>query len=615
MGAAAVLTWMCAPGVASCPAAATRPVACLNRSDVVFPYTAPAEIYRHYGATTVAWGFRPWKLTGDKLTAEWRLQREVAHGVGARYQARVELDAGWKGWIEFEPDIEDSVCKTLEGKLLTYKVWTKTHRGKPAYQGCTNAKAYRRYLVHQAREALSSEPDMLLIDAIQVTPMTLYRGGCFCESCVEAFREYLRAKVPAETLAALGIGDVATFDYGAFLRGRGVTDEQFGKEVTRWPATLPLAQEYLTFQHLAARAFIDDFRKQVEAIAGRRIPLSTSSPLRRPRDWWAFPVVDHFTIEAMFHAKERSIPWETVFRYRLADALGTRVLATGVPQWDFTFVRDNQLPGLVRTWIAQAYAHGHQFMVPYSMWCGEDEKSRYESKPGDCDDLYRFVREHAALFNGYEAVADVGVLYDNTAFRRGQRQAQAEEACYDLAKKNIPFCLVVAGDEWMPVALREEDLASLRALVITKPIAVDPRQQAVLKTAMARNVEWPNEKRLWELVPRQIAVTGAENVTVLPRVRPDEPGSPVVCHLLNRNYLPQSDSMRPMENFCVTLDDSLVGPRVAVATLLAPACEPIACDLVRNGNGVTIRIPRLDLWAVLRMDVRPEKPNPGDDPS
>lgn len=558
----------------------------------------------------VAWGFRPWNLTGEQLTTEWRRQRDVAHSVGARYQARVELDAGWKRWIDFDPNHEDAVCRTLEGQLITYKFWTNTYKGKPAYQGCTNARAYRQFLAQQAREALSSKPDMLLLDAIQVTAMAVYQGGCFCRSCVEAFREYLRTEIPGKTLAELGIEDVSTFDYGAFLRGRGVTDEQFAKQVNRWPATLPLAQEYLTFQHLAARGFIEDFRRQAEAIAGRPIPLSTSTPLREPRDWWAFAVVDFFTIEAMFHAKELSIPWEPVFRYKLADALHTRVLATGVPQWDFTFVRDNRLPGLVRTWIAQAYAYGHQFMVPYSMWCGEDEKSRYESKPGDCDDLYRFVRKHAELFDGYETVADVGLLYDNTAFRCWQ--GQAREVCYELTRKNIPFRIIVAGDEWLPVTPAGKDVAALKALVIAKPVAASLARHAWLEKAIGKTVEWPEEKRLSELVPRQVAVTGAVNVTVLPRAKPHDPQAPIVCHLLNGNYLPQSDSMQPLEDFSVTLDDSLLGPRAAAVTLLAPGGEAMPCSMVRNGSRVSIRVPRLDLWALLRMDLRPEESNPED---
>jgi hypothetical protein len=578
----------------------------LKRSEVVFARPANSEAYRQYGVTLVAWGFRSWKLTGEELTSEWRRQCDLAHGVGAKYQARVELDAGWRGWIDFDPNIEDSVCRTVEGQLLTYPFWTSTYKGKPAYHGCTNAKGYRRYLLHQAQEALSSNPDMLMIDAIMVTSMAIGRGGCFCDSCVAGFREYVQTEVPSDVLVKLGIQDVAAFDYGEFLRQRSVSDGQFAKQVFNLPATLPLAQEYRTFQHVAARKFVEDFRRRVETIAGRRILLSTNSPLLNPGDWWAIPAVDFFTSESAMNAKSRATPREPVFRYKLADALGVRVLSTGTPKQDWAFVRDNNLHGLVRTWIAQAYAYGHQFMVPHNMWCGEGQKSGYQSQPGDCDDLYQFVREHADLLDGLETVADVGVLYCNTAFRRGQRQAQ--QACYELTKRNIPFRLIAAGDEWMPVALHKEDLAGLKALVATNPGSLNSNQRAALDAVKGRTVAWPDEKRLFELVPSQINVIGATNVTVLPRAKPDDP-STLVCHLLNGNYLPESDSMQPLSNLTITLDDSLLPSSVIAATLLTPGREAAPCSIVRNGHGVAITVPTLDLWALLKLEMRDPKPH------
>ena len=582
----------------------------LKRSEVVFPRSTNPEVYRQYGATLVAWGFRSWNLTGEELTSEWRRQRDLAHDAGAKYQARVELDAGWRGWIDFDPNIQDSVCRTIEGKLLTYPFWTGIYKGKPAYFGCTNSKGYQRYLLHQAREALSSNPDMLMIDAMVVTTKATRGGGCFCDACVEAFREHVQTNVSPDVLKKHGITDVAAFNYGDLLRKQGVTDQQFGKQIYNLSETLPLAQEYRTFQHFAAREFIKNFRKQAETIAGRRILLSTNSFLRSPGDWWAVPAVDFFTSESAMNAKSRAIPREPIFRYKLADALNVRVVSTGTPKQDWVFVRDNHLPGLVRTWIAQSYAYGHHFMVPHSMWCGEgQEQSDYKSQPGDCADLYQFVREHAELFDGFETVADVGVVYSNTAFRRGQRQAQ--QACYDLTKRNIPFRLIAAGDEWMPVELRKEDLAGLRAIVVTNPGSLDAAQRVTLNAAKDRTVLRPDDKRLSQLVPPPIHVTGATNVTVLPRAKPGD-GRTLVCHLLNGNYVPQSDSMEALRNFNITLDDSLLPSTVTMATLTAPGQEDVACSFAQNENGVSVSVPSLDLWALLRLEMQNSKPHPSD---
>lgn len=110
-------------------------------------------------------------------------------------------------------------------------------------------------------------------------------------------------------------------------------------------------------------------------------------------------------------------------------------------------------------------------------------------------------------------------------------------------------------------------------------------------------------------MPRQVSVIGAANVTVLPRAKPGAPGSPVVCHLLNGNYLPESDSMQSLKGFTVTLEDSLFRSPIVAATLLAPGREAVDCKVVRSGSAVSIIIPSLDLWALLRLDTRSAKPN------
>ena len=92
-------------------------------------------------------------------------------------------------------------------------------------------------------------------------------------------------------------------------------------------------------------------------------------------------------------------------------------------------------------------------------------------------------------------------------------------------------------------------------------------------------------------------------MTVLPRAKPDDP-STLVCHLLSGNYLPESDSMQPLSNLTITLDDSLLHSPVIAATLLAPGREAVPCSIVRNGHGVAISVPSLDLWAMLKLEMR-----------
>jgi hypothetical protein len=239
-------------------------------------------------------------------------------------------------------------------------------------------------------------------------------------------------------------------------------------------------------------------------------------------------------------------------------------------------------------------------MVPHSMWCGAGERSRYESAPGDCDYLYQFVRSNAELFDGYEPIGRVGVLYSNTAFRRWRREAR--DAYLALIAENVPCRFVVAGDEWVPRRLTAGDLEGLEALVTAEPTFLDAEQQAVIGTFADRTVVWPDRGRLFELMPRQITVAGAEQVMVLPRAKPDDRDSPFVCHLLNTTYVADTDSMQVKRNCTITLADSLFGAEIARARLLVPGRESLELAVRRAPEATEITVPELDLWAVLKLE-------------
>jgi len=573
----------------------------IKPSDVVFMYPGSPELFREYSATVVAWGGRPW--SGDqKAVEEWRRRIADARALGVRYRGNVDFRVAFAGMIDFDPNFMNSVCRTLDGQPITVPwLWDRKHKGNPAYWFCTNSPSHREYLKSQARLALSADMDGLQIDDYGGTAGTHSQGGCFCRWCMAGFRDYLRQNVSPQALGKLGINSLDGFDYGEFLRGRGVTTEQFRKESAAYPPKLPLAQEFVSFEFRTSTAWVAEFRAYAEKLAGHPLAVSVNSPVSGPNSALVAPVASYFVGEVRHDAASLAVPSGPVWSYKLADGLDRPLAATASGE-DWAFVKEKHVPGLVRTWVAQAYAFGHQLMAPTRQWCYTKEKGAhwYESAPGDYDYLYQFVREHADLFDGYESVASIGLLYSNTAFRRWH--VQAEKACAQMALKNVPFRLVPAGDDWMADRLRAEDLKGLKALVVTEPTDLDAAQQAVLEGAKALTVIWPDEKRLFELAPPEIAVDGASNITVAPRARAGDPTAPFVCHLVNRNYVAQKDSMEPQKDFTLRLARSLFGADVDRATLYAPRQAPVELKVSRSPEGVTITVPELDLWAVLKLD-------------
>ncbi len=574
----------------------------IQRSDVVFMGDSAPELYREYGATVISWGGRPW---GDDEGAIRGFQDRVkqAHDLGIRYLPGAAFRTAFAGMIDFDPSFEDAICRSLEGEpILVPWLWDHKHKGHPAYWFCTNSPGYRDYLKHQIKNALTADVEGLHIDDYGGTVGTRWAGGgCFCRHCVAAFRDHLKQNVPREKLAELGIASLDDFDYGQFLRDRGVTADQYKREAAWYPEKLPLSHEYENFQNRRSTEWVAEYRRWAEEQAGHPLALCVNSGVSGADDLLIAPVVTFFSGEVEHEAESGQVSPKPVWSFKLGDAVGRPVACTGAG-WDWAFVKEHNKPGLVRTWIAQAYAFGHQFMPPVHQWCYTQEKGThwYDAPPEELAYVCRFVRENARLFDGYDAVARVGLLYSNAAFRRWQRQAA--DACAELVLMNVPFRLVLAGDDQMDERLEPGELEDLEALVVTEPLYLDEAQQAVLDGAKGMTVQWKEGERTSDSLPHCVTVEGALNVTVVPRAKPGDAGAPFVCHLVNRNYVLESDSMAAQRDFAVVLSDSLFGARIAGATLYAPRKEPVSLKVEQVAGGTRIAVPELDLWAVLELE-------------
>ncbi|MGQ9731526.1 MAG: hypothetical protein ACUVX8_09675 [Candidatus Zipacnadales bacterium] len=559
----------------------------VKHSDVVFMGAKEGKIYEAYGATMVSWGGFAWK------------QRvKEAHDRGLRYCAGLAFRTAFAGMIDFdEAHFMDSVCRTLEGEPITVPwLWDHEHKGYPAYWFCTNAPGYRAYLRHQTEQAMVADVEGLHIDDYNGTAGTEWQGGCFCPSCMAAFREWAATHVPSERLEECGVKSLEGFDYGAFLRGQGVTTEDWKKR----NLLLPLGNEYLTFQYQTASEFVSEIHQYAEKLVGHPLMLSVNSSASDPKALVIANRLTYFCGEVSHEAASRAVPWHPVFVFKIGDALERPQVCTASGQ-DWAYIMEHNLPGLVRTWIAQSYAYGHQLMAPHRQWAYTQEKGThwYQSTPEDYAYLYRFVRQYAELFDDYEALSSVGLVYSNAAFRANKRAAY--EVCLELARANVPFRIIMAGDEWLEDRLTAEDLEGLRAIVVTEPLMLDAAQQAVLDAVRDRLVQWPDWERLRDLVPQPITVEGGENITILPRAVPGDPARPVVVHLLNRNYDGETDRTSPQKNLQLTMSTSLLGRRIGRATLYTPQAEPLALELTVEEDAVRIIVPGLDLWGILAL--------------
>lgn len=563
----------------------------LHQSDVVFMYDNPA-MYEPYGCTVLGW-------------AGWANAAHIrqAHEQGVRlFSSSVGFLTEFRRVIDFSDQFLGAACRNFAGETFVVPwLWDHKHKGQPAWWWCTNSPLYRAYLFKRLEEVIAAEADGLHVDDYRGTSGSVpWLSGCFCPHCMAAFRQWLGENVPAEKLRELGIDDLAGFDYRQYLLDRGVQPDQYRSR----RAALPLADEFYRFHVEAATRFLVEYHKRAEQLRGKPLALCVNSGLNDPQALVIAPHLSYFCCEVNHGAAQGAVPGHPIYVYKLADALQRPVASTASGQ-DWAYVNEHNTTALVRTWIALSYAFGHNFMAPHRQWCYTKEKGThwYSGPTEEYAFVYQFVRHSAPLLDGYEAAAPVALVYDNAARRRGK--GDVEPIAIELARRNIPFAMVIAGDDWLNHRLSAEQLARFRAVVVPDQLAMDADQQQVLDRVDAdgRLVRWPDDEKLDRLAGRPVTVEGPpDSVFVVPRIKTQDAAAPFVVHLVNRRYDKQNLAMVPLENVALGLHKSLFANRPVVrATLHEANMQPVPVAVQDDGEYYRLTIPRVHLWAILEL--------------
>jgi len=583
-----------------------------NRSDVVFmlgtlPEKYSADVYRAYGTTVIgAWGGGP--RFADEVDS-WRKRIQDINALGIRYACQLWMDSAGAYYLAKVPDLQSAVCVDIEGNPIIMPWMPQVYEGVPTYWCCTNNPRYREYLRSQVILAMMAGADALFIDdhAGNAHKALLSQcGGCFCDYCVAGFREYLKNKYTAAELRELGIEDIEGFDYREMVRKVASTRSAFIEAYRQgW---IPLIEEYQAYQVMSIRILERELIELAREVRGTPIPVGVNAYNLAPEQIFDSDFVDYFAAEIDHYASQGRIPSSLVFVYKLADALG-KPLASTAHGSDWAYIKEKNLTGLVKQWIAFAYALGHHFMVPHHIpWCFVKVGGKTTWEPYDCPTeeiapLYIFVRQNADLFDGYEAVEQVGVLYSNLAFRRGVQNAR--DVCWSLLNASMPFGLAAAGDEWLVNRLSEDELSRFELIVVPEPAMLEGEQQRLIEEWMAkgRAVSWTSINDLLQRVEPLASLEGAGKVWILPRRNPNNPEAPVVVHLINWDYDASKDKMNRQDNIAICLSHKLLGGREARSvTLLSPDSDPIQLPFENRPDGVHVTVPEVTLWSILKIE-------------
>jgi hypothetical protein len=506
-----------------------------------------------------------------------------------KYCGSVDFLVDFRGFMDFQPEgFMDAVCVDLDGSPIRVPwLWDHEYKGVPFYWGCTNNPVYQAYLRDQTERVCTAPIDGLHIDDYSGTShCSEYRGGCFCDYCVQGFHEYLASSFSEPQLRELGILSIDRFNYRDFLRSSGIGADDFRTDRRK----CPLGNEFQDYQNSMMEERIRETYEYAEKLRGIPLLRSVNSSASSPRTILPSPVIDYFCGEVPHHASNAEISTDPVFVYRMVEALGRSQTATASGQ-DWAWVKANEKPGLVRTWIAQAYAFGSVFMVPHRQWCFTQELGTHWwiGKPEDFAYLYRFVREQNQLLDGYRSLSNIALVYTNSNYTKTRKVAR------ELTESGIPYSIIVAEEE-----LCHDSPVDRYEILIT---GIDPIPQVFAQKLTGKVVSGSD---LNETLSRQVdvIVDGSERTYVSLRYDPISEGKPVVCHLLNQNYSFDADDVTPV-SVRVSVSKSLLKkagkPIVRYGVIHTPGRSPIEIEVTDRGDMISFQVDQLGLWCIVSI--------------
>ena len=128
-----------------------------------------------------------------------------------------------------------------------------------------------------------------------------------------------------------------------------------------------------------------------------------------------------------------------------------------------------------------------------------------------------------------------------------------------------------------------------------------------------RRIAGATKRRLPDCCRNRSSSSAADNLIGVARAIPGNPTAPAILHLLNRNYDASTDTTAKMKNVKVSLHKGIFdGRTLAKATLYAPppsldrqnpgASEAVPLHVEPTSSGVTVTIPELDYWGILKVE-------------
>ena len=281
------------------------------------------------------------------------------------------------------------------------------------HQMCRNNPVWRQYLKKIIEIQVDAGCPGVQLDEAEL-PITSFRyGGCFCKDCRKQFTAFLQERAAQGKLGPeYDEVDLATFDYGNYLKERGIS----------YPSHLggvPFFREYYEFQMRAVRKYFLELADYIHAYGrskGRDILVSGNffnlMPVYYPMETGVDVIISEMK-QTLF----RQPYW---YRYAAGFAGDKPAIIAENPYGGIIHDLAEQLEhgkgyDLYRLYLLEASVYGCNMSVPYGGWMGNKVKTGFYPPRDVTSEIQNFLADREDLFSR-QSGSDTLVIYSYPSY-------------------------------------------------------------------------------------------------------------------------------------------------------------------------------------------------------
>ena len=562
-------------------------------------------------------------------------------------QMRAALESG----VDLRPAVTCDVYGNAS--LADWWYWEK----EPVYMLSPNCPVFYEHLLDLARKAVDHGVDCIYIDELPFLPMeiSLKKGSVlFGKYDIEAFernlerkgyssfndylaREYMNGRriTDRELKSLFSISQPDDFNVAVFLRAPA---KRYA-EIRQW--VLDDYREFQAWNHfMKGVAFISAIRDYARK-KGRDVKISANTipgaagdgeSCARTQVWNKY--LDFMAFENQYNTPaqgEYIYPPQGKYGayYRLGRSLTQGFVATVPGFGSNECFKGHDLSNFTALMFCEAFAYEGNWIL------GRFFEDEHDEIVEEMSIYTRFILKNAKYFEGQRKKNAVGVLYcDQGMLADGDRHYSYLGLCQALAELNIQYDTIFSGNELFGFDdLDEEQLLGYEILLLPVANSFTLSQLKALEAYAASgrsiviygqdNSQLPatsnisrcgdlglefmtsyldeSREKIRKSLPTsfQPMVRAVSEASVKAVFYERDNADCCVLHLINYDYLSESDMIRGKQNLRVTLRIPAAYEKAQTGMLLAPGRPVSRVSFERAEGLITLQIPNLEVYSMV----------------